>query len=283
MTQISRRNLAKGSAWVAPVVIASSAVPAYAASQCNNPSVYAEGSVDYNWGVVATDPKTSSTTTQKLSLVVAMNATGLPVGAVITDIRFEYWIQSRNDSLTNPDGSSGGHGPGIYDPGNSKASTRTAGTCTTSYSTITGCSYSGLSTPLSNNSKFPASPVFTSGTSKAAVTANWVDHKFKKLDGSTVTAKAWQFQFIGDPKLATAQLKNNATTGCLDLPQLNTPQFNVSYPNVLQAANAERTIYVDRTVYLTYTVNGVSKTLTMDQPSTKVCDSSDSPGGINRC
>lgn len=239
--------------------------------------------MNYGWGTVPTDPKTTATTTGSLSISAQMAATQLPVGAVITDIRFEYWIQSRDDGITNPDGSSGGHGPGIYDPGNSHASTRTAGTCSTSYSAITGCSYTGTTTPLSSVAARPASSVFTSGTSRAAVTANWVDHAFKKLNGSTVTQKAWQFQFIGDPKLATAQLTKNATTGCLDLPMLNTPQFDVSYANVLQSANAERTISVDRTAYITYTVNGVSKTLTMYQPSQYLCDSSATAGGVNRC
>jgi len=281
MSQISRRRLVKGAAWATPVVIASSAIPAYAASQCN-PTIAGGGYMNYDWGVVPTNPKTTATTTQSLSISAQISASQLPVGAVITDIRFEYWIQSRDDGITNPDGSSGSHGPGIYDPGNTHASTKTAGTCTTSYSTITGCSYKGTTTPLSSLAARPASSTFTSGTSKAAVTSNWVNHSFTKLNGSTVTAKAWQFQFIGDPKLATAQLTKNATTGCLDLPTLNTPQFYVSYANVPQSANTERTIYVDRTAYITYTVNGVSKTLTMYQPSKYLCDSSAS-GGVNRC
>lgn len=42
MTEINRRALAKGAAWTAPVVLATSAVPAYAASHCPEITVYSE-------------------------------------------------------------------------------------------------------------------------------------------------------------------------------------------------------------------------------------------------
>lgn len=276
---ISRRTVARGAAWAMPVVVLAAQAPALAASVCGTPTATGGGSLTYDWGTVPADPKTTATTSQSLTFYGAVGAINLPPDAVITSISYEYWIQARNDSTTNPDGSSGSHGPGVYDPGNGASSI--SGTCKISYSTVTSCAYKGTAAPMSTGGR-AVSTVFTSGTSTSGVKAAWTDHAFKLLNGSTVTEKGWQFVFTGDPSIANSLLTTNAA-GCKTLADQITPQFNVTYNNVLQAANAERTIHVDRTAYITYTSGGKTYTISKYQPSTVVCDSSGSGGGVNRC
>lgn len=266
-----------------PAVVAASSIPAMAASGCQAAMAVA-GNASYNWGVSATDPKTTKTTDQVLTISGGVSLSGLPADAVITNIAYTYWIENRNDSATNADGSSGGHGPGIYDPGNSKASTRTSGSCSTSYSTVTGCSYtygasgSPLSAPPSGAST-SANP-FTSGTAKASLKTNWTDHTF--YNGRKT--KAWQFVYQGDATKAQALLTKDST-GCLTLAQQSTPVFTVTYTGVLQGAHAEQTLQMDRTAIVTYTSGGNSYTLSKDVVSTYLCHTPDPypADGVNRC
>lgn len=281
--QLSRRTLAHGAAWSIPAVAIAGAAPAIAASRCGDATINQRGGLGYDWGVVPTNPKTTSTTTQKMTVSGMVELNNLPADAVITDIRYEYWIQQRDDSKTNANGSSGGHGPGIYDPGHSKSSIGGKnGTCKISYSTVSSCSYKWGSPVLTTVSGRTTSPIWTSTNATVGVTQAWVDHAFKKLDGTTQTLKAWQLIFQGDPAAATKLLMTDAN-GCKYLPQQVTSQFNVTYTNVLQAYASERALRIDRTAYVTYTSGGKSYTLSAYSPNTHHCNTSDSPGGVNIC
>lgn len=282
MTEINRRSVARGAAWAIPAMTVAAASPAVAASTACVASIDGNGQAIYNWGVTNSDPNTTATTTQTLSFSGALSLAGLPADAKITSISYTYWFQNRNDGASNPDGSTGAHGPGIYDLGNTHSSLNKAGTCSTSYSTVTGCRYtygaagSPLTAPTYGTSSTSVNP-FTSGTATSAMTANWTNHTFE----NGKTTRAWSYTFTGDPSKAQALLTPDAN-GCLTLASQGTPVMNVTYSNVLQAAAAERTIQVDRIVYVTYTSGGQTYTLTDTGVNTLLCDSS-SQGGVNAC
>lgn len=282
MTEITRRSVARGAAWAVPAVAVAGAAPAVAASASCAASVDGRAGVDYNWGVVNNDPQTTDTTTQTMSFSGAVSLATLPKDAQITSITYTYWFQNRDDAATNADGSSGSHGPGIYDLGNSHSSINQAGTCSSNYSTVTGCAYtygqanSPLTAPVYGTSSTDVNP-FTSGTASSSMTANWVDHTF--TNGKTT--KAWAYTFVGDPAQANALLTPDAN-GCLNMATQGTPVVNVTYSNVLQAPAVERTIQSDRIINVTYTSGGQSHTLYITGVNDVLCDSS-SQGGINAC
>lgn len=278
-TSVSRRTLAQGAAWAVPTVAIAGAAPAFAASRCAT-TITQAGTGYYGWGTVTSNPKTTATTTQNLWLYGAVKVDALPADAVITDIRYVYWIQQRDDSKTNTNGSSGAHGPGIYDPGNSKSSIN--GTCKISYSTVTSCSYKWGSPVLTTVGGKTTSSIWTSTNATVGVTKSWTDHAFTKLDGTTETLKGWELTFQGDAAAATKLLATDAS-GCKYLPLQYTSQFNATYNNVLQAYASERAFRVDRYAYVTYTSGGKSYTLQAYGPNTVFCNSTNTTGGINIC
>lgn len=287
MKTVDRRTLARGAGWAVPSVVVSTAAPAYAASSCT-PSLEAPASANYNWGLPYEKRESATTTDQTFLFYGWINLANLPADAQITSIRYEYWIQQRDEGATT-NGVSGANGPGAFDPGNRYSSLKNS--CKISYSSISSCSYRGLTGPLSHptgSSYKPnggvASRIFTTGTSSAGVTAAWQDHTFRLLNNRTATTKAWQFTFTGDPTVATSLLKSDPATGCKSLPrEQSTPQFTVKYSSVPLPPNSVRTIYLDRTAYVTYTSNGKTYQLESHWGNTYLCDSSGSQGGVNRC
>ena len=99
-SSINRRALAKGVAWSAPVIVAASAAPAYAASGCT-PSIGFSGGLTYNWGNVSL-PRND----QRLTAGGQTYVYGLPEGVTVTAVDYQWWIQNRNGQQTG--------GPGIF-------------------------------------------------------------------------------------------------------------------------------------------------------------------------
>lgn len=224
-------------AWSVPAIAAAASVPAYAASACAA-SLQGPAAGNYVLGIPYEAREEATHTDQSFHFYGWINLSGLPADAQITDIRYEYWIQQREESAST-DGVPGASGPGVFDPGHSTSDLQ--GSCQISYSDVGSCSYSGLEGPLSQptaGTRPPnggvASPIFTQGSSKAGVTQAWQDHTFRLRDDRSVIAKAWQFTFQGDVQIANQRLQADPTTGCRSLPKEEaTPQFNVHYKELL--------------------------------------------------
>lgn len=284
----SRRNLVKGAAWAAPAVVATSAVPAYAASRCPAASIFSQGVVTYSWGVAPyTGPHPVNPTGTTTQTFTAFGVVGgnLPAGAVITKIEYEYWVQQRDDSFRNSNGTTGSRGPGVYDPGNTRSNI--SRTCRINWANVTSCSYpyavAGSPVRRTTYGSLSTSPIFSSRAATVAVTHSWTDHAFSKLDGSTETQKGWRLLFTGDAAVANAQLIKDAS-GCLTLPDQLTSTFEVVYSNVATPANFARTVLIDRKSYITYRMpDGSEHTLVGSRRNDLTCDSSGSHSGVNRC
>ncbi|WP_144794905.1 hypothetical protein [Kocuria palustris] len=282
MPDISRRTVARSVAWAVPTIAVAAAAPAYAVSPGNRVATIGGGApAYYGWGANTTNPRTTATTTQKLEFAGQVSLSDLPRDAVITGISYTYWFQNRVDTDTNPNGASGAHGPGIYVPGNARASTYSPGVCTVSGSTVNGCRFTygsaAMSAPTDGNTNTRTNP-FTSGSASGAVRTNLTQHTFD--NGRTTLA--WQFVFTGDPAKANALLTTDAE-GYKHLALQSTPQMNVTYTNVLQNHPAQRTIQVDRFSTVTYTSGGRTHTLTRRIGNSVFCNSSAQPGGVNMC
>ncbi len=108
-SNISRRALAKGAAWAAPAVLATAAVPAYAASMCGVPRLRYGGGIDYKFGTIG-----STSTTQTLTLGSRVYVDNLPQGVTVSDFKITYWVQNRIGQQSP--------GPGIFWIGNVSSS-----------------------------------------------------------------------------------------------------------------------------------------------------------------
>ena len=102
---VSRRSLARGVAWAAPVIVAASAVPAYAASSCI-PTLRISGGLVYRWGTIG-----SSSTTQSLDAGAQAYVDNLPAGVTVTNVSYQWWIANRIGQTSA--------GPGAFWVGNS--------------------------------------------------------------------------------------------------------------------------------------------------------------------
>lgn len=105
---VSRRSLARGVAWAAPVIVAASAVPAYAASSCV-PTLTISGGLIYRWGTLG-----RSSTTQSLDVGAQAYVRNLPDGVTVTRVSYQWGVTNRigQDSA----------GPGAFWVGNGTSS-----------------------------------------------------------------------------------------------------------------------------------------------------------------
>lgn len=275
----SRRNLVKGAAWAAPTVLATAAVPAYAASTPNKcaASAFGTGSVWYDWGEWTGNRSDRTLTNQNFFVWGTVEAT-IPNNAKIVDIGYEVWVEQRNDSV-NP------AGPGIYDPGHPTSALKD--TCKISYSNITSCSYKYGSRAVQQVTYDGNStgPIFTSPAATVTVTDAWTDHAFTLLDGSKATSKAFRIYFQADVNLANSMLVPSGKD-CLSLPRQYGSKFVIDYRGVRKAHNDYRTVRMDRTAIVKYqTPDGQIHTLTRRMDNKTICNSTGGPGGggTNRC
>lgn len=281
---IRRRDLAKAAAWSAPVIAMSAAAPAMAASVTPNPQIQGSERYFYDWGTTGI----AGSTAQQLTLAGSLWVSGLPQDAVITGLSISYWIQQRDDGAAN-----GSRGPGAYDPGNRNASI-TSGSCSTSYSTISGCRWtypsgSMLAAPILPGTT--ADNPWTGGTARTALTQNWQMHTF--ANSQATTARAFQMTFTGDPTIANRVMRTDAK-GLKTLfangdgtPSgiRSTPVFTLNYPSVPSPqTNAQKIILADMTVTLVYTSGGTSRTLTTTRSVGNACRADNLSGpAVNIC
>lgn len=240
----SRRSIAKGAAWAVPTVVATTAAPAFAASGACEPTIALYGGASYDWGYVPG----SGTTTQSFNSTFSVAVNNLPKDAEITQLHIDMTLQNRDDSVND------GRYPGIFDPGNRHVTNRPSGfTCSTSYSTITGCDFSeiyndarlgdpyqpsryasGTRAMLYNGGGQTTGDMWNPDEGSASVTlrSNWTNFTFP---GTSTTEESWTVRYSADPAIATSLLAPTADGSCVTLSNTvskDTPTLNIVYGNV---------------------------------------------------
>lgn len=91
-TTVNRRSLAKGAAWAAPAIVATAAVPAYAASRCVT-KVTQTSYLDFNFG------REYSTNTQIFKLFLqSVTVTDIPANRTVVAIELDAWFEQRDNT-----------------------------------------------------------------------------------------------------------------------------------------------------------------------------------------
>lgn len=97
-TALNRRSLAKGAAWAAPVVAASAAVPAYAASPVCNPVTQVQQRIFYDYGTISGFGGTSNPRLEITDTLAQI--TYLPRGVYLTKFVEIVWWEQRDSART---------------------------------------------------------------------------------------------------------------------------------------------------------------------------------------
>lgn len=117
-TTLNRRSLAKGAAWAAPVVAASAAVPAYAASPVCEPVVQIGQRIFYDYGTISALGGTSN---PRLEITDTLaQVTFLPKGVYLTKFVQIVWWEQRDSANMR----------GVWPMSDSRASIAYNGNCT---------------------------------------------------------------------------------------------------------------------------------------------------------
>lgn len=112
-SSISRRQLAKGAAWAAPVVVTTAAVPAYAASQTCEFGVQGSGQTFFDYGERNIDQATNTTDGYVDINDGRVEVYGLNEGETVTSINYSVQVENANSSRT------AGNDQGFDDPNTS--------------------------------------------------------------------------------------------------------------------------------------------------------------------
>lgn len=267
---ISRRTLAKGITWAAPLVAVSFASPAYAASNCRT-RISGTGGNAYNWSLMR---NYTGIVAQMYKFTSQMTVTDLPADAEITGLRIDMVTENRDDAVE-------GHWDTntAFDPGHTSATTRARGTkCITNYAGIgPGCDFTRLFDPNFSrrvDTSYTGKTLYRSPTpgrawepgyrSKATIklTSNWTDTRW--TDG--ITRRSWTITYTGDPRIANEMLKeqNRGAAGCKTFRSLDVPIFEVGYSRV-KAPGRDRSrsgIPTDVIFTFSYRSGGKEETLT---------------------
>lgn len=190
---VSRRSLARGVAWAAPVIVAASAVPAYAASACT-PTLRISGGLIYRWGTIG-----SSSTTQSLDAGAQTYVDNLPAGVTVTRVSYQWWIANRIGQTSA--------GPGAFWVGNGTSSRN-------------GENYNAMRyTPGSG----------TAWRNTVSNTQNLAGTEFP--DG--VTRDAWDLNFLWTAGTNGSNgTYTNDATGCRDFTTGPSGRFAITYTDV---------------------------------------------------
>lgn len=180
MTNISRRTLAKGSAWALPSVIATTQIPAYAASQCPEPVLIPASSVDYYWGMISNVVRPRGTTTQYLYSSAGFQITGLPLGVTVEKATYTQWIETRQP---------GSRMPGAFWPGDTSGA---------SFSNDGICSGDSCNFVYSGNSMAP-------GWDRLVTSHGPTPHTFPADPGTPRTGWNIEYTFDGSSGAGTYQ------------------------------------------------------------------------------
>ncbi|MDO4916890.1 MAG: hypothetical protein Q3974_04660 [Rothia sp. (in: high G+C Gram-positive bacteria)] len=204
MSSISRRSLVKGTAWSAPVLFASTSIPAYAASQCS-PTVRFSGGIYYNWGQLG-----ATSTNQQLTVGGQTYVDNLPAGITVTSITYQFWIQNRIGQ-TSP-------GPGAYYVKNSTSDRASQ-----------------------NVSAMPWSPTAGSGFNpRVSSTVNLTDYLYR--DGSTLPS--WDLNMSWSSSINTLNSYSTGNSGCQNFTTGPSGRFAINYSGVVgvPAGDSRQTI-----------------------------------------
>lgn len=142
---LTRRSLARGTAWSIPAIALSTAAPALAASPACEPSLAFSGGLYYNFGEIYSRG-TTNRTDQMLTVGGQASVNNLPEGVTVTAITSNFWLENRQGQQSS--------GPGAFWMGNQTASTSGScrgGTCSASWSPTSGSGFSSTVTNTANN------------------------------------------------------------------------------------------------------------------------------------
>ena len=196
--QPNRRTLVKGAAWAAPAVIASTTVPAYAASRCITTTRFSGGAT-YTWGSREVG---ATRTDQTLTLGGQFFITDLPADVTVTRIQYEFWTSNRigQDSP----------GPGIF--------------------YIKNSSSDRASQP---QNAFPWAPTPGSGfANTTSSTKNLIDYTYQ----SGATLPSWNLIMTWDASRdanIASRYTSSSTSGCRNFTTGPSSRFAVNYKNVI--------------------------------------------------
>ena len=219
-TNISRRTLAKGSAWATPAVIASTHIPAYAASRCPEPVLIPASSVYYDWGTISNvaDPKTS-TTNQYLYASAGFQITGLPLGVTVEKATYTQWIETRQP---------GSRMPGAFWPGNTSGAY---------FSNNGSCSGDSCNFVYSGNS-------MAAGWNRLVTSHGPTPHTFPADPGTSRTG--WNIEYTFDGSSGAGTYQGSTECGVTFVSGRTGPSASqalpplvATYPNVLRLGSRD--------------------------------------------
>lgn len=120
-TSLTRRQVAKGAAWAAPVIAATAAVPAYASSNTCRLDVLAAGATFFDYGERNIDQATNLTDGYVEVDDGRVRIIGLNDGETVTSISYSIQVENANASRT------AGNNQGFDDPNTSTIEINDAG------------------------------------------------------------------------------------------------------------------------------------------------------------
>lgn len=242
--QPNRRALVKGAAWAAPAVIASTTVPAYAASRCITTTRFS-GGAQVDWG---TREVGATRTNQALTLGGQFYITDLPADVTVTRIQYEFWTSNRIDQKSP--------GPGFFWIGNPS----------TQYSSYAINAPIPWTASVSNRNnvlsltKLGTSPTPTAGSGFVPTvqsTQNLVNHTYP----SGATEQSWNLIMTWEASRdsnISSRYTASSTSGCRNFTTGPSGRFPIIYSNVVapDSVNSPTSTYRGETLITVTLSNG---------------------------
>ena len=231
--QLSRRTLAKGAAWAAPVVAASAVVPAYASSQCGTPDFSVNGGASVQFGTVATSLADTGKTDMQLTIGAQPTVKNLPPGVTVTKITEQFFIENHQGQNTK--------GNGLWFMGNPSTNHYESGKCTT-----VGCSTTWTYAPMTPSAQNPST---APNPGWSNIVTNTQNNQATTYPGGN-TYNAW------DATLTWTDASGSGTytptsNGCREFTAGPSGRFAINYFNVSrQMRNSEVHTSIYATAYL---------------------------------
>lgn len=196
-SQITRRTVAKSAAWATPVVLATTLVPAYAASKCTPQLQVSPGAT-----FTTSQPVPGTVTGEANISFGRVQVTGLPSGVTVTKISVTYDVEQHTTAR-------GTQSPGYPSPFETYISKRTGASAYSTTSWAQGSSYNFYD---SKNSWTGNKVVFEGGNRSI----QWSDGVSRS---SWAVTNTWVAGTAGDPR--TLQTTTNGS-GCstVTLPEM---------------------------------------------------------------
>lgn len=166
--RISRRSLAKGAAWAAPVVASTALVPAYAASMCPPIGVAFGGGPAYSFGEIG-----ASRTDQGLTLGGRTWVYNLPTGVTVSSIEYVFWVQNRIGNESS--------GPGAFYVHHPSSSRKDQGLNAMPWTPTSGSGFAPTASSTVNQGMQGGTHTFMDGTVAPAwnLRMNWTADRYQ--------------------------------------------------------------------------------------------------------